>query len=96
MTSAASTVAPANDPLENNPLKVHLRIKSVQAVTKSDTTILDYMTRALYVGNGGDVVVRMANGLKATFSNVPSGAFLPIACDQVLLDTGASNILACY
>lgn len=62
------------------------------AVTKSDATVFQPMTKALYVGGTGDVAVRMADGTALTFSAVPAGAVLPIQVQQVLL-TGTTATL---
>lgn len=65
-------------------------------VTPSDVTDLG-VTRALYVGTGGDVVVTMAEqGTNITFANVASGTVLPIQVRLVLAATSASEILALY
>jgi hypothetical protein len=54
------------------------------AVTPSDATVYTNSMRALYVGTGGDVTVRMIrDGNTLLFRNVPSGTLLPIAVDQV-------------
>jgi len=64
-------------------------------VTTSDATVLE-TTRALYVGTGGNLNVRMADGMTLVFTNVPSGIF-PIQVDQVLAtSTTASGIIALY
>lgn len=71
------------------------------SVTPSDSTVIP-VTRALYVGTGGNIAVRMAGApggaaaSSVTFVNVAAG-ILPIQVDQVLLtNTTASNILALY
>lgn len=61
------------------------------AVTKSDATVI--RAEALYVGTGGTVVVTTRKGNEATFTNVPSGSVLPIACTQVKAATTASGIV---
>jgi hypothetical protein len=70
--------------------------KRAVAVTASDATIIP-VTRSLYIGTSGTVVVRMAgDGVNATFTNVPVGVF-PVQVDQVLsTGTTASGILALY
>lgn len=67
---------------------------SAVAVTPSDSTILP-TARALYVGGTGDVVVRMASGVQATFTAVPAGV-LPIQFDKVMAATAATGLLALY
>jgi hypothetical protein len=66
------------------------------AVTPSDATTLQ-VTRGLFVGTAGDVVVDMADqGSSITFANVANGQFLPIQVTKVLAATSASDILALY
>lgn len=64
------------------------------AVTPSDATILQ-TTRGLYIGTTGTVVVRMTDGVIATFNTVPVG-ILQVQVTQVMAATAASNILALY
>jgi hypothetical protein len=59
------------------------------AILPQDGTDLPVVTRALYVGTGGDVAVRMLDGSVVTLSNVPSGTLLPLRIDRVLA-TGTS------
>lgn len=65
------------------------------AVTPSDATVIP-VTRALYIGTGGDLVVKMASDNQVTFTAVAAGIF-PIQV-QMVLSTGttASNIVALY
>ena len=72
------------------------------AITKSDSTVFPQfpsstgvcVTKALYVGTGGDVNVVMEGGQTVLHSNVPSGAILPIRVKQVLsASTSASAIV---
>lgn len=66
------------------------------AVTLSDSTVIP-VTRALYIGTGGTLKVRMAaTGNLVTFANVSAGVF-PIQVDQVwTTTTTASSIVALY
>jgi hypothetical protein len=70
--------------------------KRAVAVTASDATIIP-VTRALYIGTGGNIKVRMAEDqADATFTNVAAGIF-PVQVDMVYsTDTTASGILALY
>lgn len=64
-------------------------------VVKSDSTELP-VTRALFIGTSGDVVVVMADGQTVTFANIANATILPIQVQKVLAATSASNILALY
>lgn len=70
--------------------------RDAAAVTISDSTIIP-VTRSLYVGTGGTIVVRMAgSGNQVTFNNVSQGIF-PVQVDMVYAtNTTASNIVALY
>ena len=65
------------------------------AVTPSDSVVIP-MTRALYVGVGGNVRVTDING-DVTYANVPAGSILPIQVSRVFAtSTTASSIVALY
>jgi len=66
-----------------------------EVVTLSDTVEIP-VTRALYVGVGGDIKVTMADGQVVTFVGVPTGVVLPIQVSKVMLTTAATDILALY
>lgn len=65
------------------------------AVTPSDATVLP-VTRGLFIGTGGDVVVTMADGQVVTFANIANATLLPIQVQQVRASTTATNVLALY
>ena len=76
--------------------------------TIDETTNLS--SAALYVGTGGDITVIMTGvvgaagsgppiaGQAIVFKNVPSGTYLPVIVDYVLITAvgGAADIVACY
>jgi hypothetical protein len=70
--------------------------KHAVAVTPSDATIIP-VTRSLYIGTGGNLVVRMADSqADVTFTAVAAGIF-PVQVDMVYsTNTTASNIVALY
>ena len=55
-------------------------------ITKHDTTDLEGVTRALYVGTAGDVAVRLQGnpGTTIVFKNVPAGSLIPIRAARVM------------
>ncbi len=67
-----------------------------EAVSKSDTVNLPLgVSRALYVGTGGDISVIMDGGQTVTFANVPDGTILPIRVSRVRsTGTDASDIVS--
>lgn len=65
-----------------------------EMITPNDVSTLSYVTRALYVGTGGTVVVRMKSGDILTLSDLPTGTLCPIRVDQVLATgTTAGNLV---
>ena len=76
--------------------------QNVFAITPSDTVVFttfpnangQVITKALYVGSGGDVAITTQGGGTVTLKNVPSGALLPISVTQIRsTNTTASNIM---
>ncbi|SMF39635.1 hypothetical protein QTA58_06645 [Neorhizobium sp. CSC1952] len=53
------------------------------AITPSDGSDLPETTRALYVGTGGNLSVRMLSGETLALSNVSSGSLLPLRVTRV-------------
>lgn len=66
------------------------------AVAASDSADLAQITRALYIGVGGNLSVEMAWGGVVTFNNLPNGAMLPIRAKRVLLASTATAIVGLY
>jgi hypothetical protein len=52
------------------------------------------LTRALWVGGAGNLVVTMSDGTTATFNSVPAGTLMKLAVSQVQASTTATNIVA--
>lgn len=68
-----------------------------EAITPDDDTDLGTVSRAIYVGGAGDVVVNMKGGsASVTFKAVPVGAILPIRVTRVLEDTTATFLINLY
>ena len=67
------------------------------AITPDDDTPLTHVTRALFVGTGGDVAVVMTGSGSVKLANVPSGTLLPIRVERVLATgTTAGNIVGLW
>lgn len=67
------------------------------AVTPSDSTDLTDVTRWVFVGGTGNLVVIMADGTTVTFTAVPAGTLLPIRISQVkATGTTATEIVALW
>ncbi len=65
------------------------------AVTPSDSAGFSETSRAIYVGSGGNLSVRMLSGEVLTLANVPTGLLLPLRATAVLATgTTASAITA--
>jgi hypothetical protein len=54
------------------------------AIVPSDSGALAQITRAIYVGQAGDLRLRMASSDVVTLMAVPAGALLPLRVAQVL------------
>ena len=63
------------------------------AIAPDDANDLPQVTRALYVGLGGDLVVRMQSGSEVTLRSVPSGALLPLRVVRVKVASTASQLV---
>ncbi len=59
------------------------------SITPDDGNDLEEVSRAVYCGQAGDVVVRTPSGNDVTFANVGAGTVLPVRATRVLA-TGTS------
>ena len=77
---------------DNNP-HAFASATSSGAVTKSDSTVLDF--NAIYVGTGGDVAIKHTEGGSAvTYPNVLPGSILPVSGVRVMsANTTASGMV---
>ncbi len=64
-------------------------------ITPNDTAELPQITKALYIGDGGDVTLRPLRATQdVTFRNLPSGAILDVRVSAVReAGTSASNLI---
>lgn len=71
--------------------------RSALMVVPSDTNPLPQVSRAVYVGQGGDLSVVMAGGETVTFEAVVAGSLLPIRVNRVnATSTTAASILSLW
>ena len=70
--------------------------RNAYAVTPSDSEILPVLPKGLYVGTGGNLVLRtIDSAADVTFQNVPDGAILDVRASYVRqTGTTASGIVA--
>jgi hypothetical protein len=72
------------DPFANSVDTPALSSRAPFAVTPHDSTILPTIPEALYVGTGGNIVLRGVDGTAdVTFQNVPAGAVLDVRASHV-------------
>ena len=62
-------------------------------IVPSDQKPLQNATRAVYVGQGGDMAVRMLSGDLVTLTNLQAGMYYPIRITQVLASGTTANAL---
>ena len=68
--------------------------ENAYAITPDSNTDIAPLTRGVYVGTGGNLVVDMDGaGTNITFYNVASGSVLPIAVSRVYATSTADNII---
>lgn len=66
-------------------------------IVPDDGADLPVLPRALYVGQGGTVAVRMAGGQDVSFEGVPGGTVLPVRARRVRASgTTAAAIVALW
>ena len=64
------------------------------SITPDDATDLHEVTRALYVGGTGDIVLVTKGGTQVTFTGLGAGSLLPVRTSRVhATGTTATNIL---
>ncbi len=57
---------------------------TAEAITPHDTNPLGFVTRALYVGQAGDVALELKSGGVVTLRNMQAGVIYPLRVVQVL------------
>lgn len=64
------------------------------AITPNDSTDLDPVPRAIYVGTAGDLVVQDQAGTSCTYKN--AAGVVPIRAKRVMVSSTASNLVGMY
>lgn len=77
------------DTFKNQASSLEAPARDGATLTPSDSAPIAVMTRAVYVGTGGDLRVEMAGGQELTFANVQGGTFLPLRITR-LFQTGTN------
>lgn len=85
---------PATDNFKSNSPGLSSPLTRAVAVTPSDDTDLEFVTRAIYVGVAGNLEVLTIGGDTVTFEDIPAGMLLPIRVSRVKEGTDANGILA--
>jgi hypothetical protein len=72
--------------------------RRVKNLTPSDNTLLPHVPKAIYIGTGGDLVVRgVDDDTDTLFRNLPSGCTLAIRIKMIRSNgTTASNIVGMF
>lgn len=63
-------------------------------ITPDDSLDLPETTRAVYVGQGGDLAVVMASGAALVLADVTAGSLLPLRVSRVLATGTTAGFLA--
>jgi len=80
----------SNDKFANSSDSLISSARNCFAITPSDSLPLSSVTKALYVGSAGDIVLRSIDGEDdVTFTNVPAGLVLDVRA-QFVRSTGTS------
>lgn len=68
------------------------------AITPNDSADLAYVTRGIYVGTAGAlVVILVRDSAEVTFAGVPAGTLLPLCVKRVkATGTTATNLVGLY
>ena len=83
------------DPFSNSADSLTAPAAQCFIITPSDTAELTQATKAIFVGEGGDVqLLSIENDAPVTFRNLPSGSTLDVRVRQVLqTGTSATDII---
>lgn len=86
--------------MPTTPFATHSRsalgpLTRVRAVTPTDAASLPFITRAILVGQGGDLAVRTVDGDSLTLPALRAGVLYPLALDRIeATGTTAQSVVA--
>lgn len=85
------------DPFSDYPTSLTSPAREAMNVTPHDAVDLGILPRAIYVGVGGDLSVRMPSGQTVLFQGVVSGTLLPLRAAGInATGTTATGIVAMW
>lgn len=87
----------ATNTLSGLPVGVESPAGNAAAISKDDNNDLTAVTRGIFVGGAGNIVVTMLGGGDVTFTGVVAGTILPIRVTRVKsTNTTATNMVALW
>ena len=85
------------DNFKDAPISLTSPATAAAAITPDDTNAFANISRAIYVGNTGDISAEMKDGQIVTFANVQAGTVLAIRAIRVrVTGTTASGLVALW
>lgn len=79
----------ATEKFSNQNLPLNASAVDGFAITPDNAEELDEVTRAIFVGTGGDIAIVLKSGVDLLFKNVGSGTMLPVRA-RLVKATGTS------
>jgi hypothetical protein len=86
----------ATDLFSNGQIFVDSPAANAIAIPDASTTVLDVVSRAIYVGGDGDLHCLTQAGQDITFVGVVAGTILPIRITEVYNNTTATSLISLY
>lgn len=96
MATLQHGVAKMTDTFSQHASSLTAPIVSGYPIIPHNDQLLSIVTRAIYVGGGGNLHVQFADGLSVTLTNVIGGTILPLRVVRVYADTTAIDIVGLY
>jgi len=85
------------DKFSDYPTSLTAPARDAAAIVPNDAVDLPFLPRAIYVGQTGTIVARVATGGTVTFLNAQSGSFLPVRAAGInATGTTATGLVALW